>query len=397
VRGKVLLKETSYANRSFSLYGFPTKKQAQAKEYIWQKSVVTKFFKIGWPMRTQGEAQEIYQLVENQVKDSNTAPIALDNRCRRSFIIALTKILTKYGKMPRLSFKLGSTAINFVPDANALSTVRQKGNFKMEIPALGIYQIAYGEGCYNRMKYLLNPTWDTHNMPLRRNALAKFISAKLPIFRSFSYGEFNKYGNIIISSDTVAATAGDRKVLDNIHFLNGLIFLITVTEVLVRLYRTEDGNIYSYSSESGVESDSFPVALAQARSLLMLLNGKINYTDFIGQSVRDNYDGDMHRAYYGAVTGQHTINNIEMMLEKLFAINALYDREKFEQSSDHVDLRDKYLHDNSKGHLIEGRSMMYFELRRVYGSGNESDSDSDGYSSDDEDTKDSVPFKLNQQ
>jgi hypothetical protein len=175
--------------------------------------------------------------------------------------------------------------------------------------------------------------------------------------------------------------------------------LITVVEVLVRLDHPMEDGISSYSASKAGDSDLLPVVLAQARSLCLLLRGEINYNDFIGQSVRDNYDGVQHRAYYGMVTGQDPIANIAMMRQKLFAINELYNKRTLEDKDapNCPDLRDDYLANHKDGGLIEGRTAMYLNLQSVYGSGDESGPEDAGYSSDEDEDSAVAPVKPHKQ
>ena len=381
-QGKIVKKIGKMGERKVSMYGFPDKKQAQQKEVRWQKQTVAKFFKIGKSLQEGRQSYKIYQHIVTQIEAKDKKALDLNGCCRRSLIIALSKVLTKYKGMPNLNFKLGTTVIKFIP-ADENGTRRQIGNFKMEIP--NCYDIAYGDGCIKRLSYLLEPQWDTssYNKDERKKVLLNLLKAKLQQIKPFSYMDLNKYGNIRIFNEEIS-NSYDEKTQKNVHFLNGLLFLVTTVEVLVRLYRTQDGKIFPYSDEKGIESDSFPIAIAQARSLDLLLTGKILFIDFFGQSKSNpNYNSEQHRAYCGVATGKGTIDNIKMMVNKLLLVNNLHNT-VISNLQFWQDLKKDYLKSNKDGYLLEGRSRMYFDLKECYGSGSESDTESSDYSSSDD-------------
>ena len=380
-------------NRKVSMYGFPSKEVAKQKEFLWQKQVCDKFFKIGKPLREGTKSHDIHLQVTKQLSAKEKKPLVLDGLCRRSFIIALSKILTEHGEMPNLIFKIGTTQISFIPtDDNGKK--RQLGNFKMEIE--NCFDIAYGNGCITRLKYFLEPSWDydTTNKRRRKEILLKLITDRLPIFTPFTYRDLNKYGNIRVFDEETCNpydTKSYEKIKPNLHFLNGLIFLVTIVEVLVRGYRTEKGEVFDYNDPKGIQSDSFPVAMAQARSLSLLLSGKIAFADFLGQSKTTDED---YRASYGAVTAKGTIDNIQVMLEKLLLINERYN-DYHSELEFWRDLKTTYLNSNNAGYLISGKSRMFCDLKADYGSGSESEDDSSDYSDSEEFSKDKiVAFKV---
>lgn len=377
--GLIAKKSAERDGRKISMYGFPDKIQAREEEVLWEKQVVTKFFKIGRPLKKAKQSYKIHQTIIKHINNTSNTPVNITGYARRSLIIALSKILTEHQGMPKLVFQLGDTIIKFIPSGEN-GTQRQIGNFKMEIP--GIFDIAYGQGCNKRIQYLCQKPWDDAKNKLQRKAiLLNHIEKSLEKLDPFTYRLFNKDGNIAINSQE-SASSFDGKATANMHFLNGLMFLITVVEVLVRLYRSKEGNIFPYSNQKAIKSDSFPVAIAQARSILLLLENKISFDDFLGQSQRLDYNSEQHRAFFGAVTGRATIDHIEMMFKKLFAINNEYnelisDREVWQE------FKTDYLKNNKKGKIIEGKSRMYFDLKDVYGSGSESDEDTSDYSDSD--------------
>lgn len=387
--GKIVKKLNKKDGRKISMYGFPNKNQAQNKEIMWQKQTVTKFFKLGKPLQEGKQSYKIYQHITAQIEAKDKKTLCLDGCCRRSLIIALSKIITKYKSTPNLVFQLGETVIKFIP-ADENGTRRQIGNFKMEIS--NCYDIAYGEGCMTRLNRLLEPRWDqnTSNQSQRKQVFLKLIANKLQKFTPFKYTDLNKYGNIKLLDEETGDSSS--KNMQNINFLNGLLFLVTTVEVLVRLYRTQEGHVFPYSDQNAIKSDSFPIAIAQARSLYLLLTGKITFIDFFGQSQKANYDSEQHRAYYGVATGKRTIDNIQMMLEKLLVINEKHNA-FISNLEPWQDFKNDYLESNKEGYLLEGRSQMYFDLKCCYGSGSESDTESENYSSADDELEEVIEFK----
>lgn len=380
--------------RTVSMYGFPDQTKRNAVELKWQQYVTSKFFRVGKALKPGKPSHDIYGKIKAYLAEEKPAPLVIDGFPRRSFIIALSKILTEYGSMPELKFQLGITVIEL--SRKDSRTKRQQGNFSMLIPSL-THHIAYGEGCVKRMQNFCNPAWDkdSDNPPLRLKMLLSRFKAALPIMTSFSHAHLTKYGNVRIESDKYPALPEDPKIKENIHFLNGLLFLVTVTEVLVRLYRTEDGTIYDYEDESGKTSDAFPVAMAQTRSLTLLLSGEISFDEFLGETPLEGYDAKQHRALYGAVTGKNTMDHLEVMFRKLSAINLKHDATIMASLPAWKEFRETYLGSNPNGSILSGRSRMYFDLKNSYGTGDESDEDSSGYSDapDSDIDEDTVAFK----
>jgi hypothetical protein len=383
-KNKAVVLKSNINQCSFSLYGLPNKDIAERLEQKWQKKVTHQFFRLGEPLKKGKTSEIIYTTIKNTIEKNQIQPIKIDGLPRRSFIIALSKILTDYGYMPELVFQLGITSIKFTRENSV--TRRQKGNFKMVLP---LFDIAYGQGCINRMKNFMQPAWDknTSHPRMRTNQFLKLIRERLAVMNSFRCSDLTPYGNIRLQSEKSAGN--DEKNQGNIHLLNGLIFLVTTVEVLVRLYRQADGNIFPYSDQTGIASDAFPVAMAQARSLHLLLTGQITFTDFLGETTKDGYDATQHRAYYGAVTGKGTMDNITMMLEKLCAINQKYNA-SIPNVPEFQPFCEAYQQSNQTAFFIEGRSRLYFDLKATYGSGAESDEGSHNYSASEDSELDGV-------
>jgi hypothetical protein len=201
------------------------------------------------------------------------------------------------------------------------------------VPKLA-YDIAYGKGLETRLKNFTKPDWDkSDDNPDKRQAqFLLLINRNLIELTPFTNIDLNKYQNIKIDSDSETAEASNESTKNNLHLLNALLFLITTVEVLVRLYRTEDGNIYTYPDlnerkrAEAQRSDDFPVAIAQSRSLSLLLEGHISFAYFWGASsiMQNGLDNAQHRADYGA--GKETIDYFDVMMNKLLAINNLYNK-----------------------------------------------------------------------
>ena len=407
-KGKITKKTDSRdsdPNKPVSLYGFPVKAEALAKEAEWEKATIFKFFKLKKSLKEGKSSYKLYNQINAQI-NGDEKRVRLDNICRRSLIIALSKILTAKQEMPAIYFQIGgnsytkATVIQFEP-SDVSSKKRQRGNFKMKILNKEYpWDIAYGENCINSIegilklkKPYLKGREQQNDYSRRKEKLLKLIEERLPTIRSFTKMDFNKYGLIKITNDTTDGIDSDqsKNIMKKIHFMNGLIFLITIVEVMVRLYRNVNGEVFNYDDDNAKKSDEFPVALAQARSLFLLLNGKITFNDFLGLSEQDGYDADTHRAFYGAVTGRGTIDNIVIMINKLTTINEEYNTTFQEKISFWHDLKKPYLDSNPNGLLISGKSAMYFELKDCYGSGEESTTEDSNYS-DSDDLEEVVTF-----
>lgn|GEM_PF-5459334 len=370
----VALPSPGTPQRKITMYGFPNFEAAQKQELIWQQQVQEKFFRVGYPLREGTLSYKYHALLKEHLESGAAGPLPIDTINRRSFIIALSKLISEQSRMPELHFKLGETHIVF--ESSPQYQKRQIGNFKMVV--LNCYDIKYGEGCITRLSHLISPSrWEdsTHGKK-RKETLMKLISQKLLNNQAFSIKEISQYNKIKIWNDP-DGNSYDKKNMESVHFLNGLLCLITMVEVLVRLYRTKEGKIHPYSVSEARESDAFPVAVAQARSLLLLLSGKISFSDFLGETM-----GPVHRGKFGCVTGIDTISNISIMLEKLLNVNQKYNEDVMSREY-WKPFRQQYLSSNPQGILIEGRSGIYRDLFGIYGDGKESDSDEGlGYSDD---------------
>lgn len=398
-KDKVVRAKQNKDGRQVSLYGFPDKAQASVFEYKWQQQVTHRFFRVGMPLSQNKRSFQIYTTIQNHINANPTKPIPVDNLPRRSFIIALTKIMSESGHMPELTFKIGITKIKLTRESSFAT--RQQGNFSMKlIPELE-FDLAYGKGLEARLKNFTQPKWDRSEKTYdeRQKQFLQLIEKNLTQLTPFTADDLNKYQNIRINSDKEAAEPSDERTKYNLHLLNALLFLITTVEVLVRLYRTEDGGLYTYPDLNDNQrtraqcSDNFPVAIAQSRSFSLLLEGEISFADFWGASMRNGLDNDQHRAYYGAVTGRNTIDYINIMMEKLSAINELYNN-MVSNLSGWKAFNDTFNQSNKKGTIIEGRSRMYFDLKSGYGSGNESDPDTNYSDTEDSDLHDVTAFHI---
>ena len=384
---KVVKAKSEFEGRPITLFGFPNRERAARIELKWHKKVIHKFFRVGEPLAEGKQSTAIFNMVNNCIEQKHQNPIPIQGYSRRSFIIAMSKILTHYGEMPELIFMLGMTKIKLTR-VNSV-TQRQKGNFKMGLP---IMDIAYGEGCINRLANFIMPKWDRNpdNPQVRYKKFLEIFKERLATMEPFSHLDLNKYGNILIGVEP-KANESDKKTQNNLHLLNGLLFLVTTVEILVRFYRQANGDLFPYSDQSGIISDAFPVAIAQARSLFLLLNGQISYKDFFGETLMEGYDHKQHRAYFGAVTGKGTMNHLDIMFEKLFAINMKYNA--FISTKDVCkDFCDTYTASNPHSYFVEGRSIMYCDLKFACGTGNESSEPRDYSHSEDEEISEVVSY-----
>lgn len=80
------------------------------------------------------------------------------------------------------------------------------------------------------------------------------------------------------------------------------------------------------------------------------------------------------------------------LMEKLFAINTHYNQIISNLSGWKV-FSDTFKQSNHKGRVIEGRSRMYFDLKSGYGSGNESDPDSNYSDTEDQELDEIITFR----
>ncbi len=373
-------------NKGRAAYGIPAKDLAQRVERKWLRRVTEKFLRVGRPMKPNSQSNTIYNRIREHLANNANQPFVVDGLVRRSFLIALSKILSKDKQMPNINFRLGVTDITFSTENSY--TYRQMGNFKMEFPSK--YDLKYGAGLIARIQYLLGATWEKANIN-RKQKLLTLMRGKLNQLSPFDVNEVNNYGNIKLEEDASFESLSGKKEQktarekqqSSVHLLNAWLFLVSIVEVLVRLYRDEEGNVHDYDDKKGSESDSLPIAVAQARSLLLLMGQKISFTDFMGESKCYKGDAKLHRARYGIVTGRNTIDNLDVIDEKFCRLNAL-----FNQAAIKSEVKEEYFADNPAGTaaVIQGRSTMYRNLSSVYGIGdNESDSEDSAYS-DEEDS-----------
>lgn len=355
---------------NMSFYRMADRAFALRKEYDWQKAVVKKFFKIGHPLKAGKSSSYIFNQLIKQIQ----APVKekkylfIDRQRPRSLLIALAKILSENSFLPTLHFQFGHTFISLL-EVDESRRSNQRGNCKMVIAGRP-YDLAYGKGADDQIQFMCKGHWEDGRQAWRRERkLVDLLSYKIPSFQPFSNLDFNQYNNVRLDGENPKY---DKDTIDRVHFLNGLIFLITIVEVIARLYRDENGNLFSYKKESALISDDIPIALAQARSLLLLFNRKIKLNDLIGESKDYKEKAPIHRAKYGIATGKQTIiDNSQIMLSKLEAINQKY----------HSMLFNKEM---PAGKTITGRRSMYADLVKIYGNGAESD---DEYSSEDDELK----------
>lgn len=382
--------KTNYDRHSFTdtklirhatttLYAFNDEKQSISTAYRWQQHTANKFFRVGRSMRQNGQAQIIY----SHLKKNNG--MRLDNQIYyRSLIIALAKIISEKRRMPGFTFIMGSTTLLFLQSEQRASQ-RQIANFKMEIKGLTRYPIKYGQGLIKRLNQMTVANFDKEKQKKRWKKLLTLFKNRIKKVKPITLCHLNKYGLIRLTGED-SATGADyvyqAKHQKNADLLNGLIMLITVVEVLNRLYRTAEGNLHHYNGlQCAQDSDAFPVAIAQAQALILLISGKITFNDFVGESKTYGDESDEHRAQYGAVTGQGTIDNQHIMRSKLRTIS----QHCFDKMTANSPIRKKFISEQrsqNRSCFVYGRTMLRGQLGFVYGDGNESDSSDSEYSDD---------------
>ncbi|MBS0350631.1 MAG: hypothetical protein JSR33_05480 [Proteobacteria bacterium] len=381
-----------------SLYGYPLKATALQKEQTRHERVVKKFFRIDKQLVEGRPSHILYNRITDQLKcdDQDKKPIKLDGYDRRSVIIVLSKILTEKNKMPTILFEVGITKISLV-ESKKESRKRQMGNCEMKID--GMSGLKYGKILMSSINGMTHgfgrpPAVDAQT-DARKKKLLQLIAKKLPKISAFTLLDFNKYQRIRLEKEDSFSALGQRQenkeaLNKKVHLLNSLLFLITIVEVIVRFYRikgevhTYDDLEYKEDKNKAIASDSFPVAIAQSRSLELLVYGEITFDDFLGESTF--YEGKKadHRARYGAMTGQRIIDNLKILMDKFSDINSKFHEmsNKRGKQKEFVTTYEKY---NTSAYFVDGGSRICRNLLWSYGHGNESGDDESDYSSDEDD------------
>ena len=338
LKGKIPLRRNAESKETIYAY-LPHNSSAAHEERLNQEKVSERFFRTKNPLKNGFSADILHTEITQAIH--NKQPIALDGRSARAVILALTKIIsTRHdGSFPvQLAFTIGDTRI-ICKAAELSGRKRQKANLWMSVEDLPKERYSYGSfsGAVDNKLTSIAP------LPARQEQLAKLMTAKTGFINSFQENDFNQYAKIkLLGEDTCESIRNPRdkqvrrkEIIEHIHYLNGLNFLRTITEVIRRLYRN-NGEIHHYQDVLGRRSDAIPVAIFQARAANLLLNSHVTQRDVFGESVSygksvwGTHYGNavivsgsgLHRAKYGVVTGSGTIENMAIVEGKIANVNS---------------------------------------------------------------------------
>ncbi len=119
------------------------------------------------------------------------------------------------------------------------------------------------------------------------------------------------------------------------------------------------------------EEHQLPMASAQARALKLLVRGHITMADVFAQD-----------APYGVFTGKELGSDVNAVKEKIDRINDKYEHQIMNIAVNHADNYYAFMHHHPNANTLPTRQILHDELIDVYGG--ESDSDGEGYDTDDE-------------
>lgn len=114
-----------------------------------------------------------------------------------------------------------------------------------------------------------------------------------------------------------------------------------------------------------------PLVSANARALQLLVRGHLKMCDVFSQD-----------APYGVFTAKEIGSNIDALKTKIDIINKKYEKQLLNTYSAHADNYFTFMHHHPQSKVIPTRQQFRKELQEVYGG--ESDSDGEGYDTDDE-------------
>ena len=340
LKGKIPLKRDLKSRDTLYAY-LPHNTSAEKEEYKNQQEVHNQFFRVNRTLKERGYAEKLYREIQEAMKDGHT--IVLDGKSARSIIIALTKVLSKNSKghFPfQLKFRIGNT--NLTCQRAVGQTERQKANFWLSVDELPNEFYQYGSSNNDSIGKKLIPITSGKKRENREIQLLELMRRKTVVIESFDKSEFNQHAQIRLSKELgvdeihnfVGATKIRMEVAHQIHYLNGLNFLIGVIEVTRRLYR-DNGQVYAYRDPKARESDAIPMSILQARASALVANGVASLKDLFGESavygptIWKNEGNQwimaggsrLHCAQYGVATGKDTIENINVTLDKARKIN----------------------------------------------------------------------------
>eukprot|EP01036_Dinobryon_divergens_P029527 gene29527-38636_t len=364
--GKISLKSAFPPNSKDTIYAYLSHNlpSADEDEYNNQKEAHERFFRVGMQrdFRVGQPAEDLFRKISKR-KEGDV--FELDGISARSVVIALAKVVSKNGCFPyKLKFKIGETVL-ICKGADEKRRKSQMANFWLTVDQLrGEYFAYYNDeegigvsedsNSSNSSKCVGNKLnamiWNRRAE--REIQLARLLTSKTAKFESFHEHEFNQFTRIGLEGEPRVdnlqkeSLRKERKeqIAKNIHYLNGLNFLSTVTEVTRRLYRNADtGEMYEYEDPRARCGDAVPVGVFQARSRRLLSTGIISISDVYGGGVsgvgggggggRPSEVDDSTDAYsyhrggqYGIAAGRGTgINDVDEMEGKAKIINAKFE------------------------------------------------------------------------
>lgn len=119
------------------------------------------------------------------------------------------------------------------------------------------------------------------------------------------------------------------------------------------------------------KSHQLPLATAQARALQLIVKGYLTIGEVFSQD-----------AQYGVFTGSNIGENPNKLREKIILINRLYDKAMLEMHTDNAAQSVQFFKKHPDGKTLPTRKELHQELRDTFGG--ESDTDGEGYESDNE-------------
>lgn len=349
------------------LHVYISREQADKAEWAAQRKVSNQFWRVAKSLRDGSPSDVLYRLIAQQCvrPEAERQPIVINGYSSRALILALVKTFPKFSGYPLLKFQLGESILVCDPKEGEGGQYNQMANHWVQVTQLPDERFTYGKwqtatkiGVFNYLSKLCGSE-SAEKRGLREKQLAICIQRKSRVFSSFSIEDFNEHFLIKIEDEAPFSLTGlettqqkefaEARLLEHIHYLNGLLFLYTECEVSRRLYRTQSGCVSDYEDlynnrprPEPRASDSMPMGILQARSLELLAQGIVSLNNLFGHSTEEYgettewiekrtkrgavysepKDGaDLHRAAYGVATGKSTIEHIKTMKGKATRVN----------------------------------------------------------------------------
>ncbi len=330
----------------WGIYAYPapdsqSKQLIQEKEFKKQKQVTERFFWVRRDLQNGNSSTKLYGEINGGMVGN--WPVDLDGYSARSAVIAVSKILRDNMLFPTVTFKIGETKLECSPAVEA-SRARQVGNF-----VVNIIQLNSAPPYRAEIMNYLTPLVSNPQSIKRNKKLAFLFRRKGNKIASFEENEFNQRGQVKLadedSYDSNKEQANQKngqrpvknKIKEAIHVLNFLNFMHTIGEVVRRLYRDVNGDLFDYESKEHKEkyfknpktgtsyygpvlqqrstqlklakpSDEFPVASFHARAFLLMSKGRNGFTmnDIYGTAA-----GTVNAPKHGVVAAKETIEDIK--------------------------------------------------------------------------------------